>query len=67
MSAHACCHGDDKTARCATDPVCGMTVDPATLETRRMHDGQTFHFCCGGCKTKFDASPATYLLRRNEG
>jgi P-type Cu+ transporter len=60
MNAHACCHGDDKTPTMATDPVCGMLVDPATSKHQSTHDGQTFHFCCGGCKTKFDASPATY-------
>ena len=60
MNAHACCHGDDKTPM-ATDPVCGMSVDPASSKHQSAHDGETFHFCCGGCKTKFDASPATYL------
>jgi Cu+-exporting ATPase len=44
-----------------TDPVCGMSVDPATSDHRSAHAGQTFHFCCAACKAKFDASPATYL------
>jgi len=61
MNAHACCHGDDKTPAMMTDPVCGMSVDPTASKHQSAHDGQTFHFCCGGCKTKFDASPATYL------
>jgi Cu+-exporting ATPase len=55
MSAHA---GDDKMT---TDPVCGMTVDPATSKHRSTYEGRTFHFCCGGCKAKFEAEPARYL------
>ncbi|HXS04048.1 MAG TPA: heavy metal translocating P-type ATPase [Rhodanobacter sp.] len=61
MNAHACAHGDHNTSATATDPVCGMAVDPATSKHRSTHDGQTFHFCGGGCQAKFDASPAAYL------
>ncbi|MDB5575645.1 MAG: copper-translocating P-type ATPase, partial [Bradyrhizobium sp.] len=43
------------------DPVCGMTVDPATAKHRFDHHGQTFHFCSAGCRTKFAADPNTYL------
>ncbi|MGY3039122.1 Cu+-exporting ATPase [Rhodanobacter sp. TND4EL1] len=60
MNTHACTPNQDKPAT-ATDPVCGMSVDPATSKHQSVHEGQTFHFCCAGCKTKFDASPATYL------
>jgi len=39
------------------DPVCGMTVDPASaLHAER--DGKTFYFCSEGCQQKFLASPA---------
>jgi Cu+-exporting ATPase len=44
-----------------TDPVCGMPVDPATSKHQSTHDGRTFHFCCGGCKAKFDAAPSAHL------
>nr|WP_315778132.1 MULTISPECIES: heavy metal translocating P-type ATPase [unclassified Bradyrhizobium] len=44
-----------------TDPVCGMSVDPATSKHRLEHQGQTFHFCSAGCRTKFAADPAKYL------
>jgi Cu+-exporting ATPase len=60
MNAGACCHGDDKRAAAVADPVCGMSVNPATSEHQAIHDGQTFHFCCAGCKAKFEATPATY-------
>ncbi|WP_316230406.1 heavy metal translocating P-type ATPase [Bradyrhizobium sp. SZCCHNR1051] len=44
-----------------TDPVCGMSVDPATSTHRFEHQGHTFHFCSAGCRTKFAADPAKYL------
>lgn len=46
-----------------TDPVCGMTVDPATAEHSAVHEGQTYYFCSQGCETKFKANPATYMLK----
>ncbi len=45
----------------ARDPVCGMTVDPATAKHRFDHAGQTFFFCCAGCREKFAADPDRYL------
>jgi Cu+-exporting ATPase len=45
----------------ATDPVCGMAVDPLTTPHHARHDGQAFHFCSAGCQTKFQADPARYL------
>ena len=38
-----------------------MTVDPATTPHRHIHGGTTYFFCSGGCRTKFAATPATYL------
>ena len=43
-----------------TDPVCGMTVDPAKAASVE-HEGTKFFFCCQGCVTKFRADPAKYL------
>ena len=45
----------------ATDPVCGMTVDPARAEHSHAHGGQTYYFCCAGCRAKFEADPDRYL------
>ena len=45
----------------AKDPVCGMSVDPATAEYRCDHDGTTYFFCAAGCRTKFAADPMRYL------
>jgi Cu+-exporting ATPase len=64
----ACCGGDghdhaghahsNATVR---DPVCGMSVDPATSQHRFDHNGKTFHFCSTDCRTKFAADPNSYL------
>src|SRR5437763_1492621 len=43
------------------DPVCGMSVDPATSKHRFDYRGETFHFCSAGCRTKFAADPQGYL------
>jgi Cu+-exporting ATPase len=45
----------------AKDPVCGMTVDPATTPHRHTHQGERYFFCSGGCRTKFAADPEKYL------
>lgn len=47
-----------------TDPVCGMTVDPATAKHHAQHGGQDFYFCSGGCAAKFVADPEKYLSPR---
>jgi len=60
MSTHGCCHGGGGASPTATDPVCGMTVDPATSKHRSVRDGREVHFCCAGCKAKFDAAPEAY-------
>ena len=54
-------HGDAPAPGKAIDPVCGMTVDPEKTAHRHNHQGQTFYFCSGGCRTKFAANPAKYL------
>jgi len=44
------------------DPVCGMTVDPSRAKSTHEHAGKTYYFCCAGCKEKFSAEPAKYLM-----
>jgi P-type Cu+ transporter len=59
MSAHGtCCQSADNNLR---DPICGMSVDKSSAKHCSDYNGQTFYFCCGGCKTKFDAEPARYV------
>ena len=45
----------------AIDPVCGMTVDPATTEHHHDHEGADYYFCSGRCAEKFSAAPGDYL------
>lgn len=42
------------------DPVCGMSVDPATAAAKTCHDGVEIYFCAEGCKRAFDAHPRKY-------
>jgi Cu+-exporting ATPase len=50
------------TETTARDPVCGMTIDPARTAHHAEHAGRAYHFCGAGCRTKFLADPARYLL-----
>jgi xanthine dehydrogenase accessory factor len=40
-----------------TDPICGMTVDPATCGHSSEYNGSVYYFCCAGCKQEFDEGP----------
>src|SRR5215207_1016981 len=71
-SKSACCGGhshashghhdhSDHAAATVRDPVCGMTVNPATSKHRFDYRGETYHFCSAGCRTKFAADPIAYL------
>jgi Cu+-exporting ATPase len=42
------------------DPVCRMTVDPATAERETDDAGRTYYFCSAGCREKFAADPQRY-------
>lgn len=54
-------HDHAAHAHNATDPVCGMQVDPHTAKHRAQHHGRTFYFCSGKCREKFVANPEKYL------
>ena len=43
-----------------TDPVCGMTVDPAAAPEHRGTGPGTVYFCSAGCAAAFDADPARH-------
>ncbi len=55
----ACNHTHDDAVT-TTDPVCGMSVDPATAGHSAEFEGDTFHFCSAGCRGKFLKAPAAY-------
>ncbi|MEP7012012.1 MAG: heavy metal translocating P-type ATPase [Acidobacteriota bacterium] len=50
----------------ALDPVCGMTVNPATAKHRSEHGGKPYFFCSAGCREKFEKDPAKYLAPKGE-
>lgn len=43
------------------DPVCGMTVTPATAAGSYEYKGTTYYFCGPGCKRSFGKDPDKYL------
>jgi P-type Cu+ transporter len=45
----------------AMDPVCGMTVDPASAAGSQTYDGKTYYFCSTHCLSSFKAAPKKYL------
>jgi len=45
----------------ATDPVCGMTVDPLTSNHRAVFEDKTYWFCSAGCQAEFEKEPRPYL------
>jgi xanthine dehydrogenase accessory factor len=45
----------------ATDPVCGMTVDPDESTLKSEYNGRLFYFCCAGCQQTFEREPEKYL------
>ena len=66
-AGHDCCAGKtDTVAATSVDPVCGMSVDPATTAHHAAHDGEDHFFCSAGCRTKFIADPDRYLGDRPE-
>ncbi len=49
------------TATAERDPVCGMSVNPATAKHVHEYDGKKNYFCSAGCVEKFKANPQKYL------
>lgn len=44
------------------DAVCGKSVDPATSTIMADYKENTYHFCSEGCKEKFEANPAEFVM-----
>jgi Cu+-exporting ATPase len=58
--SHAGCAGRGDHVH-ATDPVCGMSVDPRTAKHRFAYKGRDYFFCSGRCRARFEAEPETFL------
>jgi P-type Cu+ transporter len=51
----------------AIDPICGMTVDPATAAGRYDYKGTAYYFCALSCLEKFKADPERTLQPPSSG
>jgi P-type Cu+ transporter len=51
----------------ARDPVCGMTVDPATASEKLGYQGTMYYFCSAGCRSAFEKDPERYLAESGRG
>ena len=59
----------EKPAKKAETVVCPVTnhkFEVAAAKGSSTHNGKTYHFCCGGCKGKFDADPAKYITKADD-
>lgn len=45
----------------ATDPVCGMSVQPSSAAGSILHQGTTYYFCSAACMESFRKEPAHYV------
>jgi len=66
--AHAHDHGHDDGhgggGQTVVDPVCGMSVEPATAMEKGLHSqhkGADYYFCGKGCKLDFEDDPERFL------
>jgi YHS domain-containing protein/uncharacterized membrane protein YraQ (UPF0718 family) len=61
LRAHA--RRPEAGAQLVRDPVCGMSVDPATATEKFDYDGGTYYFCSAGCRSSFEKDPARYTAQ----
>jgi YHS domain-containing protein len=45
----------------ATDPVCGMEVDPKSAKHSKYYKGKMYYFCAPSCKARFEEDPEKFL------
>jgi Cu+-exporting ATPase len=58
---HGHAHGHAAAPAGVRDPVCGMTVDPATAKYRHSYKGEDYFFCAERCRSRFAADPEKFL------
>src|ERR1043166_2151914 len=64
MTVHK--HGADQHDH-ATDPICGMSVDPRTARHRFAYEGRDYFFCSPRCRERFAADPEKFLAPKQPG
>jgi YHS domain-containing protein len=55
-----------QSADSVTDPLCGMTVDPAGAAAHAGYAGQAYYFCSEGCARQFAADPLAVLTEATD-
>src|SRR5215207_8013148 len=45
------------------DPVCGMSINPATAAAEYEYKGSKYYFCAARCKERFAADPDSFLSK----
>lgn len=60
MGAHTLPRDHGAAAEAVTDPVCGMSVDPAAAASAS-YAARTYSFCSQGCRTTFLTDPLAHL------
>ena len=55
-----------QSADSVTDPLCGMTVDPAGAPAHAGYAGQAYCFCSDGCARQFAADPLAVLTEATD-
>ncbi len=61
--AHGPSRHDPAGAVRATDPVCGMQVDPKSAAGAHEHYGVKYYFCSKHCLSAFKADPTKYVAK----
>jgi YHS domain-containing protein len=65
LRAHA--RRPEAGARLVRDPVCGMSVDPATAKEQIEYEGARYYFCSAGCRSAFEKDPTRYTAQMAHG
>jgi len=56
-----------KNQQSFVDPVCGMSVNPATAPAQTCYNGVQIYFCAEACKKEFDAEPQKFTVNQRKG
>ena len=56
-------YGQDRKPSFYINPVCGVPVDRHSPKHIIEYQGEKVYFCCDGCKVKFEAEPARYMIK----
>lgn len=49
------------------DPVCGMSVSPATAAAQASHNSVQIYFCAEACRETFVANPKKFAIEKRKG